>query len=62
LDRIVIVTQDFYSAHKAKSRESAYSQALIQKIDRQQVRPIESGMQTVRRLWYYDVHVNSNFS
>ena len=38
---------------KARSREPAYSQALIQnKIDRQRVRPRESGRQTVRRLWW----------
>ena len=38
---------------KESSREPAYSQALIQnKIDRQRVSSIESGMQTVRRLWW----------
>ena len=38
---------------KAKSREPACSQALIQnKIDRQRVRSRESGRQTVRRLWW----------
>src|SRR6218665_2724748 len=38
---------------KARSREPAYSQALIQnKIDRQRVRSRESGRQTVRRLWW----------
>src|SRR6218665_114500 len=37
---------------KAKPRELAYLQALIQnKIDRQRVRSRESGGQTVRRLW-----------
>src|SRR6218665_652377 len=37
---------------KARSREPAYSQALIQnKIDRQRVRSRESDRQTVRRLW-----------
>ena len=38
---------------KARSREPAYSQALIQnKIDRQRVRSRELGRQTVRRLWW----------
>jgi len=38
---------------KVKSREPAYSQALVQtKIDRQRVRFRESGRQTVRRLWW----------
>src|SRR6218665_2287640 len=38
---------------KAKSREPAYSQALVQnKIDRQRVRSRESGRQTIRRLWW----------
>ena len=38
---------------KAKSREPAFSQALIQnKINRQRVRSRESGRQTVRRLWW----------
>jgi len=37
---------------KAKPREPAYSQALIQnKIDRHRVRSRESGRRTVRRLW-----------
>src|SRR6218665_1916207 len=41
---------------KAKSRESAYSQALIRnKIDRQQVRSRESGRQTVRRWMVFGV-------
>ena len=38
---------------KARPREPAYSQALIQnKIDRQRVTSRESGRQTVRRLWW----------
>src|SRR6218665_2376168 len=38
---------------KVKSREPAYSQALIQnKIDRQQGRSRESGRQTIARLWW----------
>src|SRR6218665_3769052 len=38
---------------KARSREPAYSQAVIQnKIDRQRVRSIELGRETVRRLWW----------
>ena len=46
---------------KARSREPAYSQALIQnKIDRQRVRSRESGRQTVRRL--YIIMVDSVWS
>src|SRR6218665_3209756 len=38
---------------KAKSKEPANSQVLVQnKIDRQRVRSRESGRQTVRRLWW----------
>jgi len=38
---------------KARSREPACSQALVQnKIDRQRVRSRESGRQTARRLWW----------
>jgi len=43
---------------KAKSQESAYSQALNQnKIDRQRSSSRESGRQTVRRLWWMVLEV-----
>ena len=45
---------------KAKSREPAYSQALVHnKIDRQRVRSIESGRQTVRRLWWMEFGIET---